>query len=195
MPLRRPRRLPWKVATAGAVAALACLSTGGCVPGPRPGPAPTPTPAPAPAPRPTPVPVARPTPVPTFSTWRDAPQTPGDWAYRTTAQGSAAHFGPAPDRATVSLTCVRASRTIELMRTGTASGTIPMTIRTTNGDLMLNGQAIPGVATVTATIAASDPLLDAIAFSRGRFAIEGGGLPTLYVPAWPEIIRVVEDCR
>jgi hypothetical protein len=34
-----------------------------------------------------------------------------------------------------------------------------------------------------------------MAFSRGRFAIETAGLPTLYVPSWPEVSRVVEDCR
>ncbi|MEZ0241925.1 MAG: hypothetical protein ACAH11_01010, partial [Sphingomonas sp.] len=40
-----------------------------------------------------------------------------------------------------------------------------------------------------------DPLLDAIGYSRGRFVIEGGGLPHLVVPAWGEILRVIEDCR
>jgi hypothetical protein len=40
-----------------------------------------------------------------------------------------------------------------------------------------------------------DPLLDAIAFSRGRFMVEVPGTATLYLPAWPEVARVVEDCR
>ena len=38
-------------------------------------------------------------------------------------------------------------------------------------------------------------LLDAMAFSRGRFAIDVNGLPSLYLPAWPEVGRVIEDCR
>jgi hypothetical protein len=134
--------------------------------------------------------------VPTFSTWRDAPQTPGDWSYRSTPEGSAAHFGAPQGGASLSLLCQRASRTIQLVRAGTANGTVPITIRTTNGDSAVSGQAqaggTPGVA---ASIAANDPLLDAIAFSRGRFAVEVSGMPTLYVPAWPEIIRVIEDCR
>jgi hypothetical protein len=42
---------------------------------------------------------------------------------------------------------------------------------------------------------ARDALLDAIAFSRGRFALEAAGLETLYLPSYPEISRVVQDCR
>lgn len=40
-----------------------------------------------------------------------------------------------------------------------------------------------------------DSLLDAIALSRGRFAVEMAGLPTLYLPSWAEVSRVIEDCR
>jgi hypothetical protein len=41
---------------------------------------------------------------------------------------------------------------------------------------------------------ANDPLLDAIAFSRGRFMVTGGGA-TLAIPSWPEAARSIEDCR
>jgi hypothetical protein len=41
---------------------------------------------------------------------------------------------------------------------------------------------------------ATDPLLDQIAFTRGRFMLAAGTLE-LILPAWPEIARVVEDCR
>ena len=34
-----------------------------------------------------------------------------------------------------------------------------------------------------------------IGYSRGRFIIQQDGLPTLVIPAWPEIERVTEDCR
>lgn len=46
-----------------------------------------------------------------------------------------------------------------------------------------------------AELRTSDPLLEQMAFSRGRFlvAVEGG--PSLVVPAWPEVGRVIEDCR
>jgi hypothetical protein len=42
---------------------------------------------------------------------------------------------------------------------------------------------------------ARDPLLDQIAFSRGRFTIEAPGAAMLVIPAWPEAARVIEDCR
>jgi hypothetical protein len=34
-----------------------------------------------------------------------------------------------------------------------------------------------------------------MAYSRGRFAVEINGLPTLYLPSWAEVGRVIEDCR
>ena len=41
----------------------------------------------------------------------------------------------------------------------------------------------------------ADPLLDQIAFSRGRFLVQAEGGPSLILPAWPEPARVIEDCR
>jgi hypothetical protein len=38
-------------------------------------------------------------------------------------------------------------------------------------------------------------LLDALANSRGRIGFAAGAEPPLVVPAWPEIARVIEDCR
>ena len=48
---------------------------------------------------------------------------------------------------------------------------------------------------VSADVGAYDPLLDAIAFSRGRIGFSTSGLETLVVPPWPEVGRVIEDCR
>jgi hypothetical protein len=56
-------------------------------------------------------------------------------------------------------------------------------------------EAQPAAGGVRAELAASDPLLDAMAFTKGRFAVETAGQETLYVPAYPEISRVIEDCR
>ena len=52
-----------------------------------------------------------------------------------------------------------------------------------------------GTGGIGAVLAANDPLLDAIAFSRGRFVIEQPGRAPLVLPAWAEIERVIEDCR
>jgi hypothetical protein len=38
-------------------------------------------------------------------------------------------------------------------------------------------------------------MLDKLAYSLGRTMIEASGTPTLILPAWPEVARVIEDCR
>jgi hypothetical protein len=53
----------------------------------------------------------------------------------------------------------------------------------------------PATARQTIQVPAYDPLLDALVFSRGRVAVYIADKPALVVPAWPEIARVVEDCR
>ena len=49
--------------------------------------------------------------------------------------------------------------------------------------------------TVSGTLPASDPLIDAMGYSRGRFIVETPGAPPLVIPAWAEVLRVAEDCR
>lgn len=170
---------------------LALCALAACVPPPAPAPAPLPAPAPAPAPQP-----VTPPPAPTYSNWMDAPQTPGDWYYRPTADGSGAYFGPPNTEADFALLCHNATRTVELQRLGQEAGAVPVTIRTETGDRQLTGQPQgPGLPLIAATLAASDPFLDAMAFSKGRFAVEVAGEPTLYLPSWPEVTRVIEDCR
>ena len=44
-------------------------------------------------------------------------------------------------------------------------------------------------------MAPDEYMLDRIAFSRGRFAVQTTGLTSLAIPIWPEFTRVVEDCR
>jgi hypothetical protein len=97
---------------------------------------------------------------------------------------------------TLVLSCDRAAGMITLMRPGTAQGQVPMSVITSTTTRPVSGLAIatqPPV--IAASFTARDGLLDAMAFSRGRFAVETAGLPTLYVPSWPEVSRVIEDCR
>jgi hypothetical protein len=91
--------------------------------------------------------------------------------------------------------CDRASRQISLQREGTPTGAT-MILRTsyTARSLPISVQNGPP-AFVSASLSTTDPILDSIAFSRGRFTVEGAGLPMLVIPAWPEPARVVEDCR
>ena len=138
------------------------------------GPAPAPAPERAPPVRQAPPVAVTPPPVETNAEdWRDQPLTPGDWSYES---GEARYAG-------FSLRCDGARRQVVATRAG-ASG--PLRLRTTFGERVL----APGAA-----LPAADPLLDEMAFSRGRFTVEAEGLPTLILPAWPEPARVVEDCR
>jgi hypothetical protein len=159
-----------------------------CVPAPAPTPAPAPVPVPAPAQPPPPPPSA---PAPAFSNWADAPQTPGDWSY----QAGIARFGQPGGEALLTLRCDRAAGAVEIARSGqVAAAAIVVRAEAMERSVAAGSSANPPPA-VVARVAANDPLLDAMAFSKGRFAVEVAGLPTLYVPSYPEVTRVIEDCR
>lgn len=174
-----------------AVSIFAAVLIAGCVPRPTP---PAPTPRPVPLPRPVPV---TPAPAPTVD-WQDAAVTPGTWTYERSAGGSTASFGTSPRDWTLRLTCRRTASQIAIERPG--QGASALTIRTTSftrtlpTNLQVTADA-PRPPVVYATLAASDPVFDAMGFSRGRFMVEGGGAGALIVPAWAEVLRLVEDCR
>ena len=142
-----------------------------------------------------PVRIPQPPPPPPRADWRDIPLTPGSWVYRQQGDGSEALFGPAGGAA-FSVRCNRASRQVVLSRAGRIPPGGTMTVRTseTARSLPVTAQVQP-VAYVSAALDARDPLLDNMAFSRGRFSIETPGSPMLVIPAWPEPARVIEDCR
>ncbi|MEO6092118.1 MAG: hypothetical protein ABIT04_09945 [Novosphingobium sp.] len=161
------------------------LTAGGCtgggiVPPPRPSP---PTLVPTPAP---------PAPAPAATDWRDLPATSGDWSWGMEAGGSEARFG----EGLLVLRCDRTRGRIELRRAGDAASGGPITVTTTTISRPLVAER--GEATlpaIRASLPVGDPLLDAMAFSRGRFLLAATALPTLIIPSWPELSRVIEDCR
>lgn len=168
-----------------AAAALGLLALAACQPR-EPAPLPTqPTPIFRPAPPPRPAPAAG---------WRDAAITPGTWTWAREGTQSVARFGLTPTATELAFAC--AAGQVTLMRAGTAPASVAMTIVTTNGNRTVNSAPVAGPPPMLlAPFAGRDPLLDMIAISRGRFAVEVPGLATLFVPSWPEISRVVEDCR
>lgn len=89
--------------------------------------------------------------------------------------------------------CNLPERTVTLWRAGSGNGQVPMTVLTETVIRPLTGTA--QTSGIAVTLNARDPLLDAMAFSRGRFAVETAGLGPLYIPSWPEVSRVLEDCR
>lgn len=126
----------------------------------------------------------------------DAPQTPGDWFYRSGGGTTRALFGDAGTDARFAITCDPAQRSITLARAGTVAAPAQMIIRTESRDQALGAAASTNaIPSIDARVGAADAILDAMAFSKGRFAVEVAGLETLYLPSWPEITRVIEDCR
>jgi hypothetical protein len=127
----------------------------------------------------------------------DAPQTPGDWFYIPQTNASIAAFGPAERQPLFALRCDRASHAISVGRTSASTVPQPMTIRTESVTRTFSANPAQGSVEhlVATSVPAADSVLDAIAFSKGRFAVEVSGEPTLYLPSWPEITRVIEDCR
>ena len=169
--------------TATALALLSACAAERKPPPPVVRPVPRPTPAPAPPPRPP-------------ADWRDVPITPGDWTYRAEATGSSARFGTPGAEPLLSLSCERAAGRLVLRRAGAAPGPVPLTIVTTSSTRSLSAVPEPAPATgLAVALAPRDPILDAMAFSRGRFMVEVPGLPPLYLPSWPEFARAIEDCR
>jgi hypothetical protein len=112
----------------------------------------------------------------------DPPPSPGDWSYSPDRVGSVARFGPAGSES-FSLRCDPVRREI-LLSVGQSQPALR--VRTSYGERAIAAGA---------RLPANDPLLDEMAFSRGRFTVEAQGLPALILPAWPEPARVVEDCR
>ena len=152
-------------------------------------------PAPPPLPRPAPsvVQTVPPPPLPAAD-WSDRAISPGTWTYARDPRGSIARFGPAGADAQFTVRCMSADATIYLSRPGTVAGR--MTVRATDAarsfDALPTGGTPPYVAV---QLTARDPLLDAMAFSRGKLLIALDGQPDLIAPPWPEMIRVLEDCR
>lgn len=105
-------------------------------------------------------------------------------------------FGSTDGTALFSMRCERVSGTVLLARAGTLAGPTTMTIKTETQDRKLTARPNPGTPPMIETsLVARDGLLDAMALSKGRFAVEVSGLPSLYLPSWAEVTRVIEDCR
>lgn len=165
---------------------IAYLALGACV-------APPPPPAPKTMSAP---PVAAPAPAPRLTgDWNDWPFTSGDWTYRHDAKGSVGQFGTPGQTAKASLRCDSQSRRIYMSREVTAPGQriIVRTSSTTKDLVAKPTEATPNY--LVAEIAPRDPILDAMAFSRGRILLDAQGQVPIVLPSWAEITRIVEDCR
>jgi len=124
----------------------------------------------------------------------EATPVPGRWSWTPTADGSEATFLDPAGRAQLWLHCSRGASAFTIARP--ASGAAPyLAVWTSAATRNLLASYNPATGRITAQLSAADPLLDALAFSRGRIGVGISGIPLLVAPAWPEIARVVEDCR
>jgi hypothetical protein len=119
---------------------------------------------------------------------------PGNWAYATFAGGSEASFTDASGHPQLFVRCSRASRQVTIARPAAAAAP-SLNIWTTSQTRNLAASYDPATYRLSANVTAYDPVLDAIAFSRGRFAVSVPGSTPLIAPAWEEPARVIEDCR
>jgi hypothetical protein len=126
--------------------------------------------------------------------WRTAPLMAGNWGYTPSAAGSEAVFTDARATRRVVVRCSRATRLISIVVTNPAAAP-SLQLTTTETARVLPAAFNPQGFQLTANLAAQDRLLDALAFSRGRFAVSVPGGATIVLPAWPEIARSIEDCR
>ena len=138
-------------------------------------PPPAPTPAPAPA-----------------SDWATGPLSPGDWRYGPSQNGTGASFPSDISSARLLFAIQCGQRRVILTISGAQSDAL--LIHTSYGARRLPAGRVH-LSEMVVELQPSDPLLDQMAFSRGRFLVQVEGGPSLVVPAWPEFARVVEDCR
>ena len=118
----------------------------------------------------------------------------GSWVYAPQQGGSTATFVNAANQPQLVLTCARATRQVTVSRP--ATGAAPFILVWTSSQTRnLPSSWNPATMRLSANVSAYDPLLDAMAFSRGRIGFGALNLPVLVVPTWAEVSRVVEDCR
>ena len=123
-----------------------------------------------------------------------SPISPGAWTYRTVTGGSEATFVDGTNTARMVVACGKVTRLVTLSKiSGAPAATLSFWASSAMRDLParfdLNSKR------VITQVNASDSLLDALVFSRGRFAVSMPGAPALVVPAGTEVAHVVEDCR
>ncbi len=118
---------------------------------------------------------------------------PGRWTYRSYAGGSEAAFGN-PGVASLTIRCNRAVRTVSIIRSGVPAEAPALSVWTSSLSRSVPAR-FDASRSLTADLASTDPLLDAIAMSKGKFATSALGAPTAAYPAWAEPMRVIEDCR
>jgi hypothetical protein len=118
----------------------------------------------------------------------------GNWSYATATDGSEATFSNTSGNPQVWMHCTRATRRVTIAKPATVAAPF-INVWTSSLTRSVPASFNPATGRLTIDLVATDPLLDAIATSRGRAGFTVGDQPALVVPTWAEAARVIEDCR
>ena len=147
--------------------------------------------------RPPAAPIAQATP-----DWRDVQMPAGRWNWAARDGGSAAQFASDGQAALAIVQCDRPAGVITVALPAdsrSVPGATPraasITTSTSTAAFVAEPRLIDGQAMLAITLPVSDHMLDAMAFSRGRFRVAITGIAPVILPSWAEVGRVVEDCR
>lgn len=131
-----------------------------------------------------------------YDSYLDAPQTPGTWAYEDEPGEKLALYGENPRQPIFLLRCADGAIALGRVTRSAQSSPRVMSVTTETVTRQLQATPVPGREIIlAASLQANDPLLDAMAITKGRFAVDVEGQAPLYLPAWTEVSRVIEDCR
>jgi hypothetical protein len=118
----------------------------------------------------------------------------GSWSYAPTSDGSEAVFANSAGSPQLWVHCTRATRRVSISKSATAAAR-SVNVWTSSLERSIASSFNPATGRLTIDLATYDPLLDAVVSSRGRVAFTVGAQPSLVVPPWAEVARVIEDCR
>jgi len=135
-----------------------------------------------------------PVPAPAPADFSYSPVSPGSWSYRAVAGGSEASFVDGTGSASMLIACGKVTRLVTLSRISSVPAA-SLSIWTSSATRNLASRFDQPSGRVIAQLGAMDSLLDAMALSRGRFAVSMPGMTALVLPVGAEVDHVVEDCR
>ena len=128
--------------------------------------------------------------------WMDEPRLPGDWTYEQEPNETFALYGNGREDMRAIIRCDLNSRKVGIGMFGLSAQSATMQIHTeTMSRTLVATQRTSARPLVAAEVDANDRLLDAMAVTKGNFAMQVDGARIIYLPGWAEVTRVIEDCR
>ncbi|HZU52165.1 MAG TPA: hypothetical protein VE968_09860 [Sphingomicrobium sp.] len=118
----------------------------------------------------------------------------GTWNYSSTSDGTEARFIDSTSNPQLIIHCTRETRIVAISRPAVAASPA-LDIWTSSEQRSIPSIFNAATGRLTIALSAGDPILDAMSNSRGRIAVVAGTQPALVLPPWPELARVIEDCR